>query len=334
MSASSPTHIAGVAVEPGTRRVERLRAATTHAGFAVDVPLHLVFGARPGPTLVVQAGLSGLEIEPALTLPGWVASIDPATLRGNLVVAPLFNLPGFEFEQVTHAFDDVDLNTVGVGRPDGTVGEMLIDAYAKAVIAHADALLDVRTGAQWGYYRYAGVHEVGTVERVTASLELAAALGLPHAALGEDVAATLAGGGATLVGAVAQAGTVAVTVWLGGGPGLRDHRERDADDLVSALTNALRHLGMIDGSAPAAAPRVRIHSVLRPNGPRGLTFMHAELRGRAVAAGTELGHVLHPFDGTRLATITAPRAGVVLHAGASWPMAPEGTTLAVLADPL
>lgn len=327
MSASSPTHLAGVAVEPGTRRVQRLHAATTHAGFAVEVALHLVFGARPGPTLVVQAGLSGLEIEPALTLPGWVAGIDPAELRGNLVVAPLFNLPGFEFEQVTHAFDDVGLHTVGAGRPDGTVGEMLIDAYATQVVAHADALIDVRTGAQWGYHRYAGVHEAGSAERVAASLGLAAALGLPHAALGEEV-------GATLVGAAARAGTVGVAVWLGGGPGLRDHRERDADDLAGALTNALRHLGMIDGAAPHAAPRVRIHTVVRPHGPRGLTFMRAELRGQAVVAGTELGHVLHPFDGSRLATITAPRDGVVLHAGASWPMVPEGTTLAILADPL
>jgi uncharacterized protein len=328
MARPSPASLAGVAVEPGRRVVHRLPGATTHGGFAVDLPLHLLFGAQPGPTLVVHAGLSGLEIEPALTLPGLVAAIDPAALRGNLVVAPLVNLSGFEFEQSRSAWDDVDLNGVGAGRPDGTVSEQLIDAYARTVLDHADALIDVRSGSQWGYYRYAGVHDLGPQERVDASLALAERLGLPHAALGEPV-------GATLAGAVAARGVVAVTAWVGGGPGLRDHRELDAERLEGVLTGALRHLGMVGGDPPEpSAERVRIHTVLRPGGARGFTFMDAALRGRRVEAGAELGFVRHPFEGHRLAAVTAPRAGTVLHAGASWPVVPEGTTLAILADPI
>jgi len=327
MAGSSPATLAGIAVEPGRHVVHRLVGAVTHGGFAVELPLHLLFGALPGPTLVVQAGLSGLELEPALTLPGLVAGIDPATLRGNLVVAPLVNLSGFEFEQSRSAWDDVDLNAIGAGRPDGTVSERLIDAYADTVLAHADALIDVRSGSQWSYHAYAAVHDVGPQARIAASMELAARLGLPHAALGEPV-------GATLVGALAARGTVAVTAWVGGGPGLRDHRERDAALLTGVVHHALRHLGMLEGDAPATAERVRVHTVLRPTGARGFTFMHQAQRGRRVEAGAELGYVRHPFDGTRLASITAPRAGIVLHAGASWPVVPEGTTLAILADPL
>jgi uncharacterized protein len=322
-----PTHLAGVPVEPGTRRLHTLRAGATHAGFPVETQLHLLFGAHDGPTLVIHAGLSGLEIEPALTLPGWVAAIDPATLRGNLVVAPLFNLPGFEFEQIDYPYDGSDLNALGAGRDDGSVGELLVDAVARSVLAHADALIDVRTGAQWGYYRYAGVHDVGDVARVDASMALAAALGLPHAALGESV-------GRTLSGAMAARGLPVVTLWLGGGPGLRDHRERDAAELTAALDAALAHLGIRPGPARAPAERVRIHTILRPHGERGLTFMDAALRGQRVAAGAELGFVRHPYEGHRVATLAAPRAGTVLHAGAAWPMVPEGTPLAILADPL
>lgn len=327
ISDSYPSALANVPVVAGQRHVHRLKAGTTHGGFDVEVQLHLVFGAQPGPTLVVHAGLSGLEIEPALTLPGWVERIDPAALRGNLVVAPLFNLSGFEFEQINAAWDDADLNALGAGRPDGTVSERLLHAYATTVLDHADAIVDVRTGAQWAYYRYAGVHDVGSPERVAASLDLAASMGLPHAAVGEP-------GDGSLAAAVAARGRRVATVWLGGGPGLRDHRERDAADLERALDGALRHLGMADGTPLEPSSKMRIHTVLRPTDERGLTFMHADLRGTAVAAGTELGVVRHPFEGTVVRRVLAPRAGVVLHAGASWPVVPEGTKLAVLADPL
>ncbi len=317
----------GVPVQPGQHLIYRLSVGSTHGGFAVEVPLHLIFGARPGPTLVVQAGLSGLEIEPALTLPAWVAGIDPSALRGNLLVAPLFNLSGFEFEQIQSAWDGADLTCSGAGRSGGTVSEQLLDAYATAVLECADAVIDIRTGAQWGYYRYVGVHDVGGAERVAASMALASVLGLPHAAIGEPV-------GATLAGTLAERGLPVVTVWLGGGPGLREYREQDAESLVDLLSAALKHFGMVEGTAPTAGPAVRIHTIVRPTGPRGLVFMDATLRGQTVAAGDELGVVRHPFEGSVVARVVAPRAGVLLHAGASWPVVLEGTTLAVLGDPL
>lgn len=320
--------IAGVAVRPGTRQVHRFVVAETHGGFTVDVPMHLVFGAKPGATVVVHAGLSGLEIEPALALPGWVAGLDPSELAGNVVVIPLLNLSGFEFEQVAFAWDGLDLNAAGAGRSDGTVGERLLDAYKREVVDRADALIDVRTGSQWSYSRYAGVHDVGSAERVRTSMDLAVAAGLPHAALGEPV-------GATFAGAVAAAGIPTVTLWVGGGPGLRDHRARDAAALGQALDGVLGALGIREAApVPAPAPRVQVHTVVRTGAARGLTFMDASLRGTSVQAGAVLGHVRHPFEGHVVEEIVSLRAGVVLHAGASWPMVPEGAVLAMLADPI
>jgi predicted deacylase len=48
--------------------------------------------------------------------------------------------------------------------------------------------------------------------------------------------------------------------------------------------------------------------------------------------GEELGYVRHPFTGEVVQRITAPRAGVVVHAGASWPLPPEDHLLAILGD--
>ena len=75
-----------------------LKTGETHGRFDVHVPLHIVAGAADGPTLVVQAGVSGLEIEPSLILPKVVEEIDPAQVSGTLVLVPLMNTSGFEFE--------------------------------------------------------------------------------------------------------------------------------------------------------------------------------------------------------------------------------------------
>jgi len=51
-----------------------------------------------------------------------------------------------------------------------------------------------------------------------------------------------------------------------------------------------------------------------------------------VKAGEQLGYVKHPFTGDVIREFTAPRDGIMLHAGAAWPILPEDATLAILGD--
>lgn len=133
----------------------------------------------------------------------------------------------------------------------------------------------------------------------------------------------------------AKDGKAVVAAHIGGGPGLRDYRAEDMARVKNAVLNAMRHLGMLDGDPVYEDGKVAViemHTVLTPTGERGFTFMDGSKRGAHVEAGAELGYVRHPFTGEVLEKITAPRAGVVLHAGASWPVPLEGLTLAILGD--
>lgn len=319
--------IGSIEARPGEKAFGFFETGRTHGRFPVHIPLHIVAGASDGPTLLVQAGASGLEPEPALTLPGVVAALDPAELSGTLIVVPLMNTSGFEFEQINAVWDDKDLNALGRGDPGGTVSEQMIDRYFREVVAHADAVIDVRTGAQWSYHRYAGVFRAGDE---AASRTLAVSLGLPQVLLGQR------DDGSTALEA-ARDGKAVASAWIGGGPGLRDYRADDQRRLRNAVHNALIHLGMAEGEPAWEGDRVAVleaHSYLMPHGERGFTFIDKAKRGAAVAAGESLGHVRHPFSGERLADVTAPRAGVMLHAGASWPVVPEGVALAILGDPV
>lgn len=314
-------------IEPGRgqKAFGLLKAAESRGRFPVHVPLHVVAGAKDGPTLVVQAGTSGLELEGALFLPEVVRELDPAQLAGTLVVVPILNTSGFEFEQRNAVWDDKDLFTVGRGRADGTVSERLLHTYYREVIGRADALLDIHSGERWGYFNYAGVYRAGDV---AGSRALAVALGLPQVLVGQpdDGSAALE---------AARDGKRVVSVWIGGGPGLRDFREESARRHKNAVLNALRHLGMLGGRPAGETGKVAVlegHTVVGLPGERGFVLMDRSRRGAKVKAGDRLGVVKHPDTGDVVEEILAPRDGWVVDGGASWPMVPEGGLLALLGD--
>lgn len=302
-----------------------IEAGKTHGRFSAEVPMHLVQGDEDGPTLVVQAGVSGLEIEPAAVLPKVVEELDPEAVSGTLVVVPLMNKSGFEFEQVNAAWDNKNLNEVGRGDPEGTISEQMIHEYYETVLANADAVVDVHTGAQWGYNRYAGVYDAGDVEK---SRELAVDIGLSQVLVGQPDEGSMAF-------EAAQDGKAVVSAQIGGGPGLYDHREDDMERVRSAVYNAMKHLGMLSGDVEHEADTVSVletQTVLTPTGERGFVFVDKDKRGSEVEAGEEIGYVRHPFTGEILEQLEAPNDGVMVHAGSSWPVVSEGSTLAILGE--
>ena len=317
--------IGTIEAAPGSKAYGFFQIGQTHGRFPAHIPLHIVNGAADGPTLVVQAGTSGLEIEPSLILPHVVNELDPADIKGTLVMVPLMNTSGFEFNQINSVFDDKHLNEVGRGNADGSISEQLVDAYYGAAIAKADALLDIRTGSQWSYHHFAAVYEDGAVDK---SKALAAALGLPQVVLGKSADGSMAYEAAT-------DGIATVSAHIGGGPGLRDYRDRDLGRMRNAVLNAMRHLGMIEGTLESDVAKVAViagQTAIKPTGARGFTFMNKHLRGQQVNAGDVLGYIRHPFSGETLEEIKAPHAGIVVDGGASWPVPPEDTILAILGD--
>ncbi len=317
--------IQDIEAQQGEKAFGKLEAVRTRGRFSAHIPLHIIEGDSDGPTFLVHSGISGLEIEPAMTLPKVVDQVDPSRLSGTLLVAPLINTSGFEFEQRNAIWDDSDLNTLGRGCEDGTVSEQLINTYYKEVVSSADALVEIHTGELWGYFNYSGVYEDGNTQ---SSTELASSLGLPQVLVGQpedkSMACHAAGEGKSVVSA-----------WIGGGPGLRDFREENAQRIKNVVFNGLKHLGMYPGDLESETDTVEVleaNTVMKVNGERGLTLMDKSKRGKPVEKGEQLGKVKHPFSGEITEKITAPREGVMVDAGASWPSLPEYATVAMLGN--
>src|SRR6056297_1820117 len=76
---------------PG-RRFVRLPVARTLSG-EVSLPLHVVTGANPGPTLALTAAIHGDETTPIMMMRDLLDGLDPAALSGRVLAVPVCNPP-------------------------------------------------------------------------------------------------------------------------------------------------------------------------------------------------------------------------------------------------
>jgi predicted deacylase len=117
------------------------------AGHRVDVPLFVANGAEAGPCLVVTAGLHGAEYASIAAALRLGRSLQPETLRGRVIVAPIVNMPGFRTRAMHICpLDGRNVNRVFPGDPHGSASEQLAAWLVREVIRHADYYVDLHDG--------------------------------------------------------------------------------------------------------------------------------------------------------------------------------------------
>src|SRR5258708_962751 len=112
-----------------------------------QIPVTTIRGAAPGPTLALIAGNHGYEYPPILALQKLRTLIDPAKLKGTIIMVHVANMPSFLGRTVYFSpVDGKNLNRVYPGRKDGTGSERIADAITTEVIEKADYVLDLHCG--------------------------------------------------------------------------------------------------------------------------------------------------------------------------------------------
>src|SRR6516165_8666033 len=114
---------------------------------AASIPVIVVNGAKPGPTLALVAGAHGTEYASIIALEKVAQAADPAAISGALIVLPLLNVASFA-QNVPHLnpVDGKNMNRFYPGKADGTQTERISWAISQQVIAKADYLLDFHGG--------------------------------------------------------------------------------------------------------------------------------------------------------------------------------------------
>src|SRR5580700_1436631 len=164
---------------------------------ATNIPVIIVNGARPGPTLALVAGAHGTEYASIIALEKLAQIAEPAGLSGALIIVPLVNVASFA-QKVPHLnpTDNKNMNRFYPGKLDGTQTERASWAIGKQVVERSDYLIDLHGGdLDENLRRYSYWGATGNAAQDNASRAMVLAFGLDHIIL-QDFKTPVAAGGA------------------------------------------------------------------------------------------------------------------------------------------
>src|ERR1700682_1299907 len=283
---------------------------------ATDIPVIVIHGAKPGPTLALVAGAHGTEYASIIALEKLAQSTSPAGLSGTLIVVPLVNVASF-LQKVPHLnpVDGKNMNRLYPGKPDGTQTERASWAIAKKVIEKCDYLIDYHGGdldenlRPYSYWADTGKDQLDATSRA-----MVLAFGLDHIIIQRNrpdpnVAAPAVGS----LSRYAQHMGEPTIVVEAGHAGTTD--AQDVDILVRGTVNVMRHLKMLPGVVTPVERPIWIGRYSVITSQRDGIFYPLVVPEAYVQKGMRIGYLTDYF-GDIVWDVTSPVSGIVLYIGA------------------
>lgn len=292
---------------PNTKATGWLPIGPRPDGSVWQLPVLTARGTADGPTLLVLAGVHGDEYEGIEAIPQAWQQVDPAALRGTLVMIPICNLPAYEMAQRSSPIDGLNLARVFPGNAAGSITERIAHALTEQAMRRADFVLDLHSGG--AYYNIPTLvgylHDAGDVgQRARAAAE---AFGAP-VIWGHPLPMPPGR-------SISAANELGIPWLYTEAPGGGYARPDDVAIFRRGVINLMRHLGMLEGAPELASVTHRLvgdgnlDRVI--NAPVGGFFRAALDLLTPVKAGDLLGTVTD-FFGTVQAEISAPIDGTVI----------------------
>jgi predicted deacylase len=294
---NSPVEIAGVFVNPGERRRIEIPVAKLPTGTGLHLPIMVINGQKPGPTVWISAAVHGDEVNGVEIIGRVLERTEAREMAGCLIAVPIVNVFGFN-AQSRYLPDRRDLNRSFPGFEQGSVAGRLAFLFMQEVVRKCQYGIDLHTGSN---------HRMN-LPQIRANLHdeetrcIAEAFGAPvimHAG--------------AIDGSLRKAATVAGirTIVYEAGEPLRfdDAAIQLGRDGVLRVLQALK--------MRATAPRLKgPHSALvaRTSWVRALNsgILRLDVRlGEQITAGQQLGLVADAF-GDDAAPLTAPEDSLVI----------------------
>lgn len=228
--------LAGAGKQVG--RLQLPRISNTGGWASSFVPIASVANGS-GPTVLVLAGNHGDEYEGQVAALRLIQELEPAQVSGRVIVIPV--LSGDASKACTRLWPSgANFNRSFPGSPDGPANEQLADFLTRFLFPLSDVVIDIHSGGRTAWFLPCShMHVVDDPVQRRAMLAGMQAWNSDHHFLYIDVN----GIGLLPVEAENQ-GKLVITTELGGGGRVPAFVHELA---WSGLTNALRHVGVLEG---------------------------------------------------------------------------------------
>jgi uncharacterized protein len=290
-------------------------------------PYFAVVGQQPGLRFLLTAGIHAAEYTGILAAIRLGQRLQPAAVRGTIVVLPLLNIAGFYERSIyVNPEDGENLNRAFPGRADGTWSERFAHHMLHDVVLHFDRDMDLHAGDMIEDLEpFVGMRETGNAEVDDASRQMLNAYGGVRWA---TLSVPSPGRSGMLYATAAERGIPAILA-ESGRCGLPE--EEAIARHAAGVLNIWRALGLLTDEPPRAVepPRLLRRSEWLRSPHEGIFVCHVR-PGQDVQAGQVLGEMIDLL-GNHLADVQAPLSGVVLFTVTSPAIKQDGLLLSVAA---
>jgi len=310
LSAAAATFSVGTVTAESGQKATGFLEVPAGSDPATSIPVVVINGTKPGPTLALVSGAHGTEYASIIALERVIQTVDPTQVSGKLIIVPLVNLGSFE-KKVPHVnpTDGKSMNRFYPGNPNGTQTERASWLITKEVVEKCDYLIDLHGGDLDESLRpYSYWSKTGNERLDTASRGMVLAFGLDHVIVVTDRPKD-PNASRYLDSTASTRGKPAIAVEAGYSG---TTEPEDVQKLVDGCYNTMRYLKMLPGEAPPVENPVWIGKVLSVTSPNPGFFYPLVRRGTYVAEGMKIGYVTDYF-GKTIWEAHAPSSGVVLY---------------------
>ena len=304
MSDKDILHILGKKVALGQSAKVSFNVAKLHTQNTIDVPVIIERSKKPGPTVLITAGIHGDEVNGVEIVRQIIAKGINKPKKGTIICIPVINV--FGFIHMDREFPDGrDLNRVFPGSKIGSLASRVAHKLITEIVPHADLILDFHTG---GAGRF-NAPQIRIVKNDSKLDELAQIFGAPFIYYSKNIKKSFRSASSKM--------DIPILLFEGGKSFNIDNNITNTG--VNGIKRILHHLGILNSKFTVSKPK---KNCIKIQGSKWIRASHSGMFKAAVSINSEvkkgdvLGHITDPY-GSFNHFVKAPNNGYIFNVNES-----------------
>lgn len=137
--------IGGETVYPGKAKFVKITIDRLPTGTIIDIPVYVFNSKKPGPVVLVQAGLHGDEVNGVEIVRRMLQEGSFKVDAGAVIAVPILNIFGF-IHYSRDVPDGKDVNRSFPGTKSGSMASRISYHYLREILPHINVAIDLHTG--------------------------------------------------------------------------------------------------------------------------------------------------------------------------------------------